>query len=100
MFEFVTGAIEPTAALVTAVLYELARDQKIQNLLREKLDAELSDIHQQITIDQLDRLPYLENVLRGNVHSYTAVYIDLESSIEHLNTMKTIQQFILSTSIR
>jgi len=65
MFEFVTGTIEPTAALVTAVLYELARDQNTQNKLREHLDHELDDEYQQITIDQLNRMIYLENVLRG-----------------------------------
>ena len=66
MFEFVTGTIEPTATLVTAALYELAHDKTIQNRLRECLDSELEEHQKQITIDQLDRLTYLENVLRGN----------------------------------
>lgn len=70
MFEFVTGTIEPTAALVTAVLYELAHDQNIQNQLREHLDHELGDEHSQITIDQLDRMIYLENVLRETLRKY------------------------------
>lgn len=65
MFEFITGAIEPTAVLVTAALYELARDKEIQNRLREHLDSELDEHQQQVTIDQLNRLTYLENVLRG-----------------------------------
>lgn len=65
MFEFVTGAIEPTATLVTAALYELARDQKLQNRLREHLDGALDEHQHQIAIDQLDRLLLLENVLRG-----------------------------------
>jgi hypothetical protein len=65
MFEFVTGTIEQTAALVTGVLYELAHNQNIQNNLREHLDSELDEHQQQVTIDQLDRLPYLENVLKG-----------------------------------
>lgn len=66
MFEFVTGTIEPTAALVTAVLYELAHDKNTQNRLREHLDHDLGDEHQPITIDQLDQMSYLENVLKGN----------------------------------
>lgn len=65
MFEFVTGTIEPTAVLVTAALYELARDNEIQNRLRDHLDSVLDEHQQQVTIDQLDRLNYLENVLRG-----------------------------------
>lgn len=65
MFEFVTGAIEPTATLVTAVLYELACDQNIQDRLRKHLGSELDEHQQRITIDQLDRLHYLENVIRG-----------------------------------
>lgn len=65
MFEFVVNAIEPTAKLVTAALYELARDQNVQKRLREHLDNELGKHQQQITIDQLDRLSYLESVLRG-----------------------------------
>jgi cytochrome P450 len=65
MFEFITGAIEPTAALVTAALYVLSRDQNIQDKLREHLDVVLDKHQQRITIDQLDRLTYLENVLEG-----------------------------------
>lgn len=65
MFKFVTGAIEPTATLVTAALYELARDRNLQDRLREHLDSELGELEQKITIDQLDRLSYLENILRG-----------------------------------
>lgn len=65
MFEFVKGAIEPTAALVTAALYELACDQNIQNRLRDHLDNELDEHQTHFTINQLDRLSYLENVLRG-----------------------------------
>lgn len=65
MFEFVKGTIEQTAALVTGALYELACDKNIQNHLREHLDGVLSEHQKQITIDQLDRLPYLENVLKG-----------------------------------
>lgn len=68
MFEFVKGAIEPTAALVTAALYELARDQNIQNRLREHLDSELDEHQTHFTINQLDRLSYLENVLRGKTN--------------------------------
>lgn len=70
MFEFVTGAIEPTAALVTAALYELARDQNIQNQLRKHLDNELDEHQTHFTINQLDRLSYLENVLRGKSMVY------------------------------
>lgn len=65
MFEFVTAAIEPTAALVTAALYELSRDQIVQDRLREHLDSVLDKHQQKITMDQLDRLTYLENVLKG-----------------------------------
>jgi len=65
MFEFVTGTIEQTATLVTGALYELARDKNIQNHLREHLDGVLSEHQQQVTIDQLDRLPFLDNVLKG-----------------------------------
>lgn len=67
MYKFVTGAIEPTAALVTAALYELARDQNVQNKLRQHLDGVLDEHQQQITLGQLDRLSYLENVLRGKI---------------------------------
>lgn len=67
MFEFVTSAIEPTAALVTAALYELSRDQNIQDKLREHLDSVMDKHQQRITMDQLDRLPYLENVLKGKL---------------------------------
>lgn len=67
MFEFVTGAIEPTATVVTAALYELARDQNLQNRLREHLDGVLDEHQQQIAMDQLDRLSFLENVLRGKI---------------------------------
>nr|UOW66139.1 cytochrome P450 6UN1 [Rhopalosiphum padi] len=70
MFEFVTGTIEQTAALVTGVLYELAHNQNIQNNLREHLDSELDEHQQQVTIDQLDRLPYLENVLKETLRKY------------------------------
>lgn len=70
MFEFVTGTIEQTAALVTGVLYELAHNQNIQNHLREHLDSELEEHQQQVTIDQLDRLPYLENVLKGMQYNF------------------------------
>jgi len=75
MFEFVTGTIEQTAAIVTAVLYELAYDQNIQNRLREHLDCEMGDEHQQITIDQLERMTYLENVLRGK-----SIFLSIENS--------------------
>lgn len=71
MFEFVTGTIEPTAELVTAALYELACDKEIQNRLREHLDSELDEHQQQVTIDQLDRLYYLENILRGKFVFYS-----------------------------
>ncbi|VVC38578.1 Cytochrome P450,Cytochrome P450, E-class, group I [Cinara cedri] len=73
MFEFVTGSIEPTAALVTATLYELALDQNLQNRLRKHLDGVLDEHQQQITIDQLDRLSYLENVLRETLRKYPLV---------------------------
>nr|AWD92942.1 CYP3323A1 [Aphis gossypii] len=75
MFEFVTGTIEQTAALVTGVLYELARNQNIQNHLREHLDSELDEHQQQVTIDQLDRLPYLENVLKETLRKYPLVAV-------------------------
>lgn len=65
MFEFVTAAVEPTAALVTAALYELSHDQIVQDRLREHLDSVLDKHQQKITMDQLDRLTYLENVLKG-----------------------------------
>jgi len=64
-----TGTIEQTAALVTGALYELARDQNIQNHLREHLDSVLDEQQEQVTIDQLDRLPYLENVLKGKQYN-------------------------------
>lgn len=67
MFEFVTGAIESTAALVTAALYELSRDETIQNRLREHLDSVLDKHQQKITQDQLDRLSYLDDVLKGKI---------------------------------
>lgn len=67
MFEFVTNAIEPTATLVTAALYELARDQNLQNILREHLDGVLNEHQQQITIDQLNKLSYLDNLLKGKI---------------------------------
>lgn len=67
MFEFVSGSIEPTATLVTATLYELACNLDIQKHLREHLDSEIEEYQQQITIDQLDRIPYLENVIRGKI---------------------------------
>jgi len=70
MFKFVTGTIEQTAALVTGVLYELARNQNIQNHLREHLDSELDEHQQQVKIDQLDRLPYLENLLKGRQYNF------------------------------
>ncbi|XP_022163875.1 cytochrome P450 6k1-like [Myzus persicae] len=70
MFEFVTGTIEQTAALVTGALYELANDQDIQNHLREHLDGVLSEHQEQVTIDQLDRLPYLDNVLKETLRKY------------------------------
>jgi len=70
MFEFVTGTIEQTAAVVTGVLYELALNKNIQNHLREHLDSELDEHQQQVTIDQLDRLPYLENVLKETLRKY------------------------------
>jgi len=75
MFKFVTGTIEQTAALVTGALYELARDQNIQNHLREHLDSVLDEHQEQVTIDQLDRLPYLENVLKGKRDNNRVVYI-------------------------
>lgn len=65
MFEFVAGAVEPTAALVTAALYELARDRDVQQRLRNHLDGALDEHQRQFTVDQLDRLSYLENVLEG-----------------------------------
>ncbi|XP_025205656.1 cytochrome P450 6a8-like [Melanaphis sacchari] len=75
MFKFVTGTIEQTAALVTGVLYELANNQSIQNHLREHLDSELDEHQQQVTIDQLDRLPYLENVLKETLRKYPLVTV-------------------------
>uniref|UniRef100_A0A2S2R5A9 Cytochrome p450 n=1 Tax=Sipha flava TaxID=143950 RepID=A0A2S2R5A9_9HEMI len=75
MFEFITGAIEPTAALVTAALYVLSRDQNIQDKLREHLDVVLDKHQQRITIDQLDRLTYLENVLEETLRKYPLVAV-------------------------
>eukprot|EP00102_Acyrthosiphon_pisum_P011687 XP_008180507.1 PREDICTED: uncharacterized protein LOC100574879 [Acyrthosiphon pisum] len=67
MFEFVTGTIEQTAALVTGALYELARDQNIQNHLREHLDSVLDEHQEQVTIDQLDRVTVLGKRVKRNV---------------------------------
>ncbi|XP_050423629.1 cytochrome P450 6a8-like [Adelges cooleyi] len=70
LFTFVTCAIESTANLVTAALYELSRDHQTQSLLREHLDSVLDEHSTSITVEQMDRVPYLENVIRETFRKY------------------------------
>lgn len=89
MFEFVSSAIESTATLVSAALYELACDPDVQNCLRKHLDNELNEHQRHITIDQLGRLHYLENVMKGK----TQIFFDLTSTILHeYNENKSLTQ--------
>ncbi|XP_050522629.1 probable cytochrome P450 6a18 [Daktulosphaira vitifoliae] len=70
MFTFVTKAIEPTAALVTATLYELSQNSRIQSQLRNQLDEVLDEDLNNLTIEQLDRIPYLDSVIHETLRKY------------------------------
>lgn len=83
-FIFFLGGFETSSATITFCLYELSKNEKIQEKLREEITRELNENSEKSPYDVIMNMTYLEWVLKGkNFLIYLEIFQQNDPKFEH-----------------
>jgi cytochrome P450 family 6 len=70
---FFAAGFETSSTLMTFALYELARNEDVQETLRREIDSVLDKHDKQMTYDSIQDMKYLSQVIDGKISTLSAV---------------------------
>lgn len=65
VFIFIAAGYETSASAITFCMYELAKNQNIQEKLREEIDRITEEYNGEVTYESLMKMKYLDNCING-----------------------------------